>query len=129
MDRSNCPSSVGDPLARVVDRIVAVSVHRTDAIGEGDPWCFRGARASAGHFDGAAYTAARMGQFRDCSARYRLHRDRHGSQCPQMRPWWAWLEALFYFYAVGGLISYRFADRRATTDELFAARATFTLLA
>jgi hypothetical protein len=48
---------------------------------------------------------------------------------PQLRPWWAALEALFYFYAAGCLISYMLADRRATTDELFAAGATFTLLA
>ncbi|HZX71865.1 MAG TPA: ion channel [Rhodanobacter sp.] len=48
---------------------------------------------------------------------------------PQLRPWWAGLEALFYFYAAGCLISYMLADRRATTDELFAAGATFTLLA
>ncbi len=39
------------------------------------------------------------------------------------------LEALFYFYAAGSLISYMLEDRRATTDELFAAGATFTLLA
>lgn len=48
---------------------------------------------------------------------------------PALRPWWAGLEALFYFYAAGCLISYMLADRRATTDELFAAGATFTLLA
>jgi hypothetical protein len=48
---------------------------------------------------------------------------------PQLRPWWAALEALFYFYAAGCLISYMLEDRRATTDELFAAGATFTLLA
>ncbi|MGY3038464.1 hypothetical protein ACVWWQ_000051 [Rhodanobacter sp. TND4EL1] len=48
---------------------------------------------------------------------------------PQLRPWWAALEAIFYFYAAGCLISYMLADRRATTDELFAAGATFTLLA
>ena len=48
---------------------------------------------------------------------------------PQLRPWWAALEALFYFYAAGCLISYMLADRRATNDELFAAGATFTLLA
>lgn len=43
-------------------------------------------------------------------------------------PWSAALEALFYFYAAGCLIAYMLADRRATTDELFAAGATFTLL-
>lgn len=42
--------------------------------------------------------------------------------------WSAALEALFYFYAVVCLIAYMTADRRATTDELFAAGATFTLL-
>jgi len=44
-------------------------------------------------------------------------------------PWAAALEALFYFYAAGSLITYMLADQRATTDELFAAGATFTLLA
>lgn len=39
------------------------------------------------------------------------------------------LEAAFYFYAAGSLIAYMMADQRATTDELFAAGATFTLLA
>jgi Ion channel len=39
------------------------------------------------------------------------------------------LEAVFYFYAAGSLIAYMMNDRRATTDELFAAGATFTLLA
>jgi len=45
-----------------------------------------------------------------------------------LRPWHAALEALFYFYAASRLIAYMLADRRATTDELFAAGATFTLL-
>lgn len=48
---------------------------------------------------------------------------------PGLRPWSAALEALFYFYAAGCLIRYMLADRRATSDELFAAGATFTLLA
>lgn len=48
---------------------------------------------------------------------------------PGLKPWWAALEALFYFYAAGCLIAYMLADRRATTDELFASGATFTLLA
>lgn len=39
------------------------------------------------------------------------------------------LEAAFYFYAAGSLISYMLQDLVATTDELFAAGATFTLLA
>ncbi|EIM03917.1 MULTISPECIES: ion channel [Rhodanobacter] len=47
---------------------------------------------------------------------------------PPLRPWWAALEAVFYFYAAGCLIAYMLGDRRATTDELFAAGATFTLL-
>jgi len=41
----------------------------------------------------------------------------------------AGLEAVFYFYAAGSLIAYMMADRHATTDELFAAGATFTLIA
>jgi hypothetical protein len=45
-----------------------------------------------------------------------------------LQPWQAALQALFYFYAVGCLIAYMLADRRATTDELFAAGAAFTLL-
>ncbi|MFT7722870.1 MAG: ion channel [Roseateles sp.] len=44
-------------------------------------------------------------------------------------PWSAALEALFYFYAAGSLVAYMMGDMRATTDELFAAGATFTLLA
>jgi hypothetical protein len=39
------------------------------------------------------------------------------------------LEAVFYFYATGSLIAYMLADEFATADELFAAGATFTLLA
>lgn len=48
---------------------------------------------------------------------------------PALRILSAGLEALFYFYAAGCLIRYMLADRRATSDELFAAGATFTLLA
>lgn len=48
---------------------------------------------------------------------------------PALRPWSALLESLFYFYAAGCLTRYMLADRRATSDELFAAGATFTLLA
>ena len=44
-------------------------------------------------------------------------------------PWSATLEALFYFYAAGSLIAYMSEDAHATSDELFAAGATFTLLA
>jgi hypothetical protein len=39
------------------------------------------------------------------------------------------IEAVFYFYAAGSLIRYMLADTRATTDEIFCAGATFTLLA
>ncbi|RZI58310.1 MAG: two pore domain potassium channel family protein [Rubrivivax sp.] len=47
----------------------------------------------------------------------------------QLLPWSSALEALFYFYAAGSLISYMMSDWHATTDELYAAGATFTLLA
>lgn len=50
-------------------------------------------------------------------------------EMPWLLPWSAALEALFYFYAAGSLIAYMLADEHATTDELFAAGATFTLLA
>lgn len=43
--------------------------------------------------------------------------------------WSSGLEAIFYFYAAASLIGYMLEDQRATTDELFAAGATFTLLA
>jgi len=36
---------------------------------------------------------------------------------------------VFYFYAAASLIRYMLADTRATTDEIFCAGATFTLLA
>ena len=48
---------------------------------------------------------------------------------PQLAPWSAGLEAVVYFYAAGSCIAYMSADWRATTDELFAAAGTFTLLA
>jgi hypothetical protein len=48
---------------------------------------------------------------------------------PHLLPWSAGLEAVFYFYAAFSLIRYMLEDQRATTDELFAAGATFTLLA
>jgi hypothetical protein len=48
---------------------------------------------------------------------------------PRLAVWSAVLEAVFYFHAAGGLIVYMLEDRRATSDELFAAGATFTLLA
>ncbi len=41
----------------------------------------------------------------------------------------ALLEAVLYFYAAGSLISYMLHDHKVTADELYAAAATFTLLA
>jgi hypothetical protein len=46
-----------------------------------------------------------------------------------LQPWSSALESLFYFYAAGSLIAYMLEDRKVTRDELFAAGATFTLLA
>jgi hypothetical protein len=43
--------------------------------------------------------------------------------------WASLLEAVLYFYAAGTLIVYMMGDYQVTTDELFAAGATFTLLA
>ena len=43
--------------------------------------------------------------------------------------WSSLLEAILYFYAAGSLIIYMLEDYMVTTDELFAAGATFTLLA
>ncbi len=43
--------------------------------------------------------------------------------------WSSVLEAALYFYAAGSLIAYMMEDHRVTTDELFAAGATFTLIA
>jgi Ion channel len=48
---------------------------------------------------------------------------------PELMVWTAAFEAVFYFYASGSLIAYMWQDWVATTDELFAAGATFTLLA
>lgn len=39
------------------------------------------------------------------------------------------LEAVLYFYAAGSLIRYMLDDHQVSADELFAAAATFTLLA
>ena len=39
------------------------------------------------------------------------------------------LEAVFYFYAAGSLIAYMLHDWQVAADELYAAGATFTLLA
>lgn len=51
------------------------------------------------------------------------------NHAPGLLPWSSGLEALFYFYAAGSLIAYMMEDYRTTTDELYAAGATFTLLA
>lgn len=48
---------------------------------------------------------------------------------PSLFLWASLLEAALYFYAAGSLIAYMMEDYRVTTDELFAAGATFTLLA
>lgn len=50
-------------------------------------------------------------------------------QQKQLLPLSALLEAALYFYAAASLISYMLHDHRVTTDEFFAAGATFTLLA
>lgn len=46
----------------------------------------------------------------------------------QLLPFSALLESALYFYAAYSLISYMLHDHRVTTDELYAAGATFTLL-
>jgi hypothetical protein len=48
---------------------------------------------------------------------------------PGLLPFSATLEAALYFYAAGGLIAYMLHDHDVSADELFAAGATFTLLA
>lgn len=48
---------------------------------------------------------------------------------PAILAWSSIIEALLYFYAAGSLIAYMMEDTRVTIDELFAAGATFTLLA
>lgn len=47
----------------------------------------------------------------------------------ELLPLSALLEAALYFYAAASLISYMLHDHKVTADELFAAAATFTLLA
>ena len=47
---------------------------------------------------------------------------------PHLLVWSLLLEAALYFYTPGSLIGYTMGDHRMTTDELFAAGATFTLL-
>ena len=48
---------------------------------------------------------------------------------PRIQAITAALSAVFYFYATGSLIAYMLDDEVASVDELFAAGATFTLLA
>ncbi|MEO5565199.1 MAG: ion channel [Luteimonas sp.] len=48
---------------------------------------------------------------------------------PALLPWSALLEAVLYFYAAISLITYMLHDHDVSADELFAAGATFTLLA
>jgi hypothetical protein len=48
---------------------------------------------------------------------------------PILLIWSSLLEAVLYFYAAGSLVAYMMKDYRVTTDELFAAGATYTLLA
>jgi len=48
---------------------------------------------------------------------------------PSLLIWSALLEAVLYLYAAGSLVAYMMKDYRVTTDELFAAGATYTLLA
>ncbi|HVG56367.1 MAG TPA: ion channel [Vicinamibacterales bacterium] len=48
---------------------------------------------------------------------------------PALRVAIAVVASAFYFYATGSLIAYMLQDWVATTDDLFAAGATFTLLA
>jgi hypothetical protein len=48
---------------------------------------------------------------------------------PHLLIWSSLLEAALYFYTAGSLIAYMLGDYRVTTDELFAAGATFTLIA
>ena len=48
---------------------------------------------------------------------------------PTLLIWAALLEAALYLYGAAGLITYMMGDDRVTIDELFAAGATFTLIA
>lgn len=48
---------------------------------------------------------------------------------PNLIAWTALLEGILYFYGAGSLIAYMLGDTEVTTDELFAAGATYTLLA
>lgn len=46
-----------------------------------------------------------------------------------LRPYSSAFEAVLYFYAAYGLLSYMLHDRHVSRDELFAVGATFTLVA
>jgi hypothetical protein len=48
---------------------------------------------------------------------------------PILLVWSSLLEAALYFYAAGTLIAYMMEDYLVTSDELFAAGSTFTMLA
>jgi hypothetical protein len=48
---------------------------------------------------------------------------------PTLLVWSSLFEASLYFYGAGSLIAYMMGDYRVTIDELFAAGATFTLIA
>jgi hypothetical protein len=48
---------------------------------------------------------------------------------PTLLIWASLLEAALYFYAAASMVAYMMQDDRVTVDELFAAGATFTLLA
>lgn len=48
---------------------------------------------------------------------------------PTILVWSSLFEAALYFYGAGSLIAYMMKDYRVTIDELFAAGATFTLIA
>jgi hypothetical protein len=48
---------------------------------------------------------------------------------PTLLGWSSLFETTLYFYAAGSMVAYMMEDYRVTTDELFAAGATFTLLA
>jgi len=48
---------------------------------------------------------------------------------PILLMWSSLLEAVLYFYAASSLVAYMMKDYQVTADELYAAGATFTLLA
>ncbi len=48
---------------------------------------------------------------------------------PELLVWSSLFESCLYFYSAGSLIAYMLHDHEVTSDELFAAGATFTLIA